>query len=1135
MILVVALLGILFVAGAAFLQMVTFQARVIQADTESREDEAVVDQANQQVYDVLKGGFLGEGNVAYSGAGRLTVVDPVTKIVRVVLPSAYGEVAGTHAILSPIEPSLDSTGSELVYSAYTDLDRAASDRVAEALDPMVSGAPKRVLCARRPNPLNADYRDADGDGVYDSWGANVLATKPSAQWASTLNRLRASDATTNYVTVGVRVIAHGGMVDVNRGHPYVIGNALADVADPGIWANQYFGGTFAIAPNDSYPPEIEERSLRHRFVLPSRGLPESALERTLERDTWFRDTPLLVGAFPPDSKTPATPTLFRWWYFDPSDARRGAPFQQLLDAALSRPSSSYDTYFPTLAMRYDRRHLITTASYDDLLIRGVRFPDNIGDTRAGKDIVEWIKGDTGRRTVFFIDNYPNPYGVNRLKGAGKKKDSADNDSTDNDEENGMVGAAIDPRVGRIQLSLPWLDRFLVDNALSLNTLSSSTVNTDIRNQFIHTIQDMFWVMLWNYPDLNGDGLVDATDETLRAWQAASLTANLIDFADNDDVPTPVYPLVWDEPTQRFVPPDASRPENRAFGLERQPYITELYARTADSSGGAGLSAIELYNPYSDPINLATYKIGVDAANDTDLIQLPNVVLPAGDFVVLANPASDAALNSVPATKKVDLSFPALGANSRVDLARTVTWGGTPAVDVIVDRFNVTDVPGGAANFGTATPASLERDMSPWRWVVPRAQEMNSHTLGQNNATADASTVDPAIRPVQVDFANTGSLSTAYPTTGCLLLLMRHAHQYVATPADQLIPPDALPFNHVRRPTGAGSAMGAEYDQIDNGRMPVFDVGTLTAAPPGSSPSYHTLTDSANNPVTDLRAIPWGQLVLDYFTALPLDNAAAYDGWSFWNRAMPNAQPRVDQAGLRVCGRVNINAAPYKVLAGLPLLYVLSMPTRFQDNIRAGAYPLGSSPTVPTLGYSVAQAIEAYREARFVPGCSDPSGCTGDYQSRLQPPGDDPNTAGLRFGQGFLTVGELANVRHRAARSQSFGPTTFFSDFRMDGGVVGRVTGTSPNEDYVQAVARLVLLGDWVTTRSHVFTIYGTIQGPVRTGGTPAELAQSQAEARAKAIRFEDTVDRLPCFFDPKAAPQRMCQRTVGNYVEARAD
>jgi hypothetical protein len=612
------------------------------------------------------------------------------------------------------------------------------------------------------------------------------------------------------------------------------------------------------------------------------------------------------------------------------------------------------------------------------------------------------------------------------------------------------------------------------------------------------------------------------------------------------MPTPVYPAEWDEAAQQFVF------QNPVYGLERQPYITELY-KTDPGDGSGGLSAIELYNPYTVPINLSTYKIGVDVDATTPLMQLPNVVLPAGGFVVVATQASHADLNSVPASvEKVDLTSPAwsLSATARVDLARTVTWGSNPPVDVIVDRFNVTDVPPpGATKFGAATAGggatepsasqvSLQRDMSPWRWVVPRAKEIDgSHTLGQNNATADPNTVDTKIRPVQVDFANSGSLSAAYPTTGCLLLLMRHAHQWALDPSDA----NAQPFNHVPRPTGAGSAMAAEYDQIDNGRMPVFDIGSLTASPSGNEPYYHTLKEIANpaNPVMDLRAIPWGQLVFDYFTALPLENqVSAVNRWAL------DAKPRVDQFGLRVWGRVNINAAPYKVLAGLPVLCVGSMPGPFQQNILKGAHPLLAWPPPdcgrqpPTLGYGVAQAIEAYREARRVKDCETAGVCTGDYQSRLQPPGADPDTAGLRFGRGFLTVGELTNVRHRAARSQLSGPTTY-SDFRMDGGVVGRtvggITGAPPDEDYVQAVARLVLLGDWVTTRSHVFTIYGTIEGPVRTIGTPAELAQSQAEARAKAIRFEDTVDRLPCFFDPKAAPQRICQRTVGNYLEARAD
>mgnify|MGYP007064327744 CR=1 FL=1 len=122
------------------------------------------------------------------------------------------------------------------------------------------------------------------------------------------------------------------------------------------------------------------------------------------------------------------------------------------------------------------------------------------------------------------------------------------------------------------------------------------------------------------------------------------------------------------------------------------------------------------------------------------------------------------------------------------------------------------------------------------------------------------------------------------------------------------------------------------------------------------------------------------------------------------------------------------------------------------------------------------------------------------------------------------MGELANVRHVGGNGNTAYPET-----RFDHGVVGRVNAGIPAEDYVEAVALLVGLEEWVTNRSHVFTIYGTLRGP--DNGTAASVA----EADAKAIRFEETVNRLPALFDSAAPLDRIGERFVGKYEEARAD
>ncbi|UCG17475.1 MAG: hypothetical protein JSV19_05480 [Phycisphaerales bacterium] len=1165
MILVVALLGILFVAGAAFLQTVTFRARVIQADTDARQDLAVVDQVGQSVSDVLKRGFLGEDSVAYSNAG--IVVDGSTG-----LPfgsPAYGEIPGVHPILSPIEPHMPGTGStpqELVYATYTDLALALRDTIPV----MATSANVNVLFC------NGDVGggmlipvDADGDGVYDSQLMpdffNVGASSPRvprAQWEATVSRLRASDATDENLVVGVRVIAHGGMVDVNHAHRYMIGNVLADDPSDAAWGAAGLDNSFeyTVDPNTqgAYAPAIEERALRRRFVLPSRSLTGSSLQQTLQNNSWFPDGWLLLGALGAEPGVSGTVDAYHWWYFNPSDANNGSPYHALMRADWSNPDhSGYNggSYSPDLAKQYDRRHLITTVSCDDLLIRGVRFPDfGSTDSRSGKDIVEWMTSETAIRQQFYLDNYPYPYGLHKLAGAGKRRDASDTDASDDDEENMMVGAQLDPRVGRIQLSLPWLDQFLVDNGVDLNLVSSGDGNVAIINQFIGMIQDMFWVMLWNHPDLDHDGDIDDDDAVFRARLAASLTANLIDFADDNDVPTAVPPVRWNDANQQMEPVD---PLEFAYGLERQPYLTEAYMHLENDGSGNLLAsqsvyAIELYNPYATAISLNGYVVQTVSGDYPLSGLLPgrdDAVAPADRFRVYVNGTTNlTSMNPIMVSADVDSTTMADFRMDTAASANVVTlWrdiDGSASVtpgDVLADALNPrgdddwTTPSGGSA----VVDASMQRDkrtaggldpvIAPpddppgWRFSVAwQPVTTGPHGLKQHPDSVIGGGAEDNIRPVQIEFANSGSLAGAYPTTGSLLLFMRHAY---STRAPSQAPTDKL-FDD---PT----TTGFEYRQIDNGRMPVFDIGDLDATPPGSAPYHH----QAN--VNRLEGLPWGQLVFDYFTALPLDNAAVWDDTSFDNRAIP----RVDQAGARVYGRININVAPYKVMAGLPMRSLVFIPAPFQDNIRKGAYPLYAfgggtgEPPVPTLGYEVAHAIEAYREARFA-RCSEPppDGCSGTYEDRPRldgAPPTDPAMEGLRSGRGLLTVGELANVRHLNAASRTLGSVTY-SDFRVDGGVTRR-TISEGGEDYVQAIARLVLLGDWVTTRSHVFTIYGTIRGPSATTGTAGIDDPSLEEAIRKSIRFEETVNRLPCFFDPGAAPQRIGQRVVGRYREARAD
>jgi hypothetical protein len=104
---------------------------------------------------------------------------------------------------------------------------------------------------------------------------------------------------------------------------------------------------------------------------------------------------------------------------------------------------------------------------------------------------------------------------------------------------------------------------------------------------------------------------------------------------------------------------------------------------------------------------------------------------------------------------------------------------------------------------------------------------------------------------------------------------------------------------------------------DFGHMPVFDNNQDVR-----NSSYFDLDPAAGT----RPAIPWGQLVFDYFTTL--DPNADYDG-----DGLPDVDP------WRVPGRININTAPWYVIAGLPLVH----PMYLNDGSSSPASPAFWSP------------------------------------------------------------------------------------------------------------------------------------------------------------------------------------------------
>ncbi len=1160
LIMVVAVLAILFVSGAALLTTVTFETKTLDVVRETNENKVMVGSIEQFVFELLANGFLGPDGLPYNAESR-EVIDLAG---RAVLPS-YSETPGIHTYIDMTEPQEDGVTAKIEF--YSDMQRALNRRTGLA----VASGPDVPDIRRRQTPIVfdqsfvnldvVDYKtnigydpldpvvaepnlvrmqDADGDGIPDSIAINLSdSVLPPNIKTAVSERLRdpawlnQNDPDALWLTI--KIIPHGSMVNLNTHIPYcdvlsipgneyyadtLVENALG--YSDFIWQNRLTNGEISTR----YLPESQEWALRNRGLMLPRQFPQTRMfvelaDRLLYPHSTLNQTHTPTSDF-------FTSSNRRWWQFDDAtlDDYDASTWRQMVDPIGAGGAAPYD-----------RTHLVTTVGHDDNLIRSSSF--------GGMDLI----ADISTNGNYAWGGYPDflPQG--------------------------------DPRKGRLKFSFPYFSKTQSEGGWLPDGTTLDTLTPAKKTELAALIQDAFFLQLRNYAgaidfDSNGGAtMIDPPsgpfvgDNKRISILAAALAANLIDFADNDQI----VGAIPDEPTMvpvrdwRTGMVDPAEPNLKVYGLERQPYITEVFVDVPQSTGAfpgliidesSSVFAVELYNPFDVPIDLSVFEL-TDLFDDPGLAtddvlatkldgtQLERFVnLPLGGILAPRSYAVfhgyGTALGTPGATQLGDaIVFD----NSSMIALQRVIGSGPGTVYVTVDQVNladsrfvleeISDTPINPAGdlpdlinmpVPTRITASIQRDTTAnvWRFPVPKyrySDQPNYHTLGIDNSIR-ATTVDASIRSVHIDFADTGVLRTAFPTTGSMLLLMRHAHL-----DDPSVGAEVVPFNHVHE-----TLMAQQSTFIDNGRMPVFD----------EAMAYHQ-SPSANDDVAQgVTALPWGQLVFDYFTALPLrtENTACND---------PNLQalqgyPPVDMDGLRVSGRINLNTAPWSVLSGLPLMDMdkFNLPDSagsMKDRLRSALYPAalpkakrahdGSDIDQPIsdqpgeIGREFAQAIVAYREARFVPSVDPVIAATVDFA-----PQRGPLTGGSRTnraGYGFLSVGELLNVRH----VDTAGPGEW--SYNVDGGAVAN------GGDYVSAVARVVALGDWVTTKSHVFTIYGTIRGQSAEDYTdvPATRA-SMHTVDQKAIRFQTTVDRLPMLFG-QSKPMRIGSRTISQYSDVRSE
>ncbi|HSW47069.1 MAG TPA: hypothetical protein VLM89_16010 [Phycisphaerae bacterium] len=302
-------------------------------------------------------------------------------------------------------------------------------------------------------------------------------------------------------------------------------------------------------------------------------------------------------------------------------------------------------------------------------------------------------------------------------------------------------------------------------------------------------------------------------------------------------------------------------------------------------------------------------------------------------------------------------------------------------------------PGAAPAVGT--PQGPDRDSQDliaaeflglsWTDHKPFAGSYSAITIGRDG-NVPCGGEGPPIAPFPVVTADRGISqltggTLAFPTTGSLLLVTRYAHMDKSGPATETL---CVPARATRVPPGVNRNGLEQLQQLDNGHLPIFDTAQWT----------RDVRDDAGNvkgaPQSRLDQ-PWGQLIWNYFTALPLEELTRrydFDAMETRYRDIYGAGTNPQLAGLgnntrmvglagseyervysvlfpyyplmdpvseaaaetgsplgpKVRGRINVNYAPWWVLDGLPVLPdgLLGTNSAIPTN---SVYPLAGLPVI----------------------------------------------------------------------------------------------------------------------------------------------------------------------------------------------
>ncbi|MBL8878451.1 MAG: hypothetical protein JNG88_04955 [Phycisphaerales bacterium] len=1203
LLMVVGMLAMLFVIITAYLTLARFERLTLQQVDSRREARRVVDALNDLLRSYVReeitnsdGEVLGNfdatkpynfENIPGAGASRyLASLEPVFDVEGIdpgdprygglAQNSSYGNL--TH-FRFPAVTTLGESSANVNTSPYlAQLMWDANEDGSVDINDLGGNS-------RRP------FLDADGDGIPDAdflgmrLGieiANALAGRsvrvpdsayfPPQFQAGPLNPTvalwREFERSRKY-DVAARVVSHGGML------------ALDSVGDAGnssngfvnVWNRRFVAGMFLQLKSDSgtslgqLDPSVRtlydriasnssaiEPLLRRRFLLPTwrpigSNVPFTAPEvmETLET-TWPRTfAPTLATAQGIQRQESWQRFSFIRGGSIPT-AQTARDWQAYSTAIFKEPQ--YNAANASTAV-YDVRHLMTTVSNSDDLIR------------FGK----------------VVATDPN---VDLKLPAGTTKFDL-----------GLINRA-----------------FRADGSYNVDPLSTS--NPINGPAIVRRLATYYYEMIRDYQGFPDTGTSASNNDERRREQAYMMSVNTVAASE------PSIKLLGgytDVVYATDAPPGGANPVTYV-GYAPQPFITQVIAYNEPGQNTSSYQValgVEIYNP-NDP---------TDLTNDEHALPMSQYFISINDDYESGVPLSLAAIlddrvrferpqsNNFLAGRSFAAFAVQTGNNSHFDpvgngnsirVPRIMEGASTPmnlrvklwrksanGAPFKVDEFTV-DIPGGwTANVEryidtyrdcTAETTDVYGDYGTGiaaRWRMVSADTTDVDVRGQAPGTTDLglpapSTVQSApftplyvMNRIRDEGDGTAQIPgfrtihgtrrpTTFPTPGFLLFVPRYSHIGTVDSSTGL-PVSGNPVmsqvvEKVWNDPSAGLSL-ANYP-ADFGHMPVFD---------NHSARQTAVIDSHFDDKFAGR-IPWGLLVFDYFTTLNV-NDPNRDG---------DTSDRMDP--LNIPSRININTAPWSVLAELPVLSpgVLAnldsnMSPAFRD-VNAGVLignDVNNEPRflaqdwlknsvgaqfndVLRMGTHLAVAAAAYRDRLPYSGDTDgflpayasyrDSNSTALYRPYVGPYGS------LRAGPpnaprtGFISVGELMNVR---GFDYGFTPTgAGIASPRL----LGSETLRNNGGDFFRAVGLLAMLDtQFLTTRSNTFTVYLTIADRANPQASiRSQLTVDRTNVLPRAVYADDgTVsgsrDGFPDFvttITSNALPQVIGQREIG-YANARYD